>query len=537
VAAEVPPTSGQEGAGPFGPAPAAGRTAVRLDGVTKRYGRVVACDDVELVLRRGHIHGALGENGAGKSTLMKIMIGLVVPDSGSITIDGNRVRLRDPLDAATHGVGMVHQHFSLVEPLRVWENIALGDEGHLRPAEIKARINEISERYGLDVDPDSVVGELPVGMRQRVEIIKCLRRDPSILIFDEPTSVLTPAESEQLFATLRHVVVDEGRAVALVSHKLDEILQATDEVTIMRQGRVVDHVETASVDAATLASAMVGRAVQLRSERVALGVVDTAIEGTEVPDTDVDAAPEVLRLSGVTVRDREGVTVLDGFDLHVRAGEIVGVAGVEGNGQRPLADILSSLTSVDTGTVVVGGKTVPTGRAGAMAAAGVGVIPEDRHDSGVVLEMSIAENMWLVDTGRVSRVGVLDQRKMRAATQELIDEFEISCSGPDAPMFSLSGGNQQRVVLARELSCEPKVLVAAQPTRGLDVGAIEYMTHRLRQAAEDGVGVLLISSELEEILDLAHRIVVISDGRIIGEMDRRDADLGRIGLMMGGQVA
>jgi ABC-type uncharacterized transport system ATPase subunit len=244
-----------------------------------------------------------------------------------------------------------------------------------------------------------------------------------------------------------------------------------------------------------------------------------------------------LRLDGVTVRDREGVTVLDGLDLHVRAGEIVGVAGVEGNGQRPLADVLSSLTSVDAGTVTVGGSTVPTGRAGAMAAAGVGVIPEDRHDSGVVLEMSIAENLWLVDTGRVSRAGIIDQGKMRTATQELIREFEISCSGPDAPMFSLSGGNQQRVVLARELSCEPKVLVAAQPTRGLDVGAIEYMTHRLRQAAEDGVGVLLISSELEEILDLAHRIVVISGGRIIGEMDRRDADLGRIGLMMGGQVA
>jgi general nucleoside transport system ATP-binding protein len=536
VAADTPSVEGREGAGPVGPAPD-GPAAVRLDGVCKRYGRVHACADVELVLRRGRVHGVLGENGAGKSTLMKIMIGLVIPDAGSISIHGDRVRLRDPHDAARHGIAMVHQHFSLVEPLRVWENVALGEAGSLRPAEVRHRIIEISDRYGLDVDPDAVVGELPVGMRQRVEIIKCLRRDPTILIFDEPTSVLTPAESEQLFETLRHVVAEEGRAVALVSHKLDEILQATDEVTIMRQGRVVDHVETTSVDASTLATAMVGRTVSLRSERVALGVVDADLDGTEVPETGHESAPEVLRLDQVTVRDREGRTVLDRLDLSVRAGEIVGIAGVEGNGQRPLADILSSLTDLDEGTVSVAGSIVPTGRAGAMAAAGVGVIPEDRHDSGVVLEMSIAENLWLVDTARVARGGVIDQRAMRRGANRLIEEFEISCSGPDAPLFSLSGGNQQRVVLARELSNDPKVLVAAQPTRGLDVGAIEYMTDRIRRAAESGVGILLISSELEEILDLAHRIVVISDGRIIGETDRRDADLNRIGLMMGGHAA
>ena len=529
------PTSGvHAGAGPSGPAPAG--AAVRLDQICKRYGSVQACDNVDLVLQPGRVHGLLGENGAGKSTLMKILIGLVIPDSGAVTINGDRVRLRDPLDAAEHGIGMVHQHFSLVEPLRVWENVALGEDGKLHPSDVRDRIVEISDRYGLDVDPDAVVGELPVGMRQRVEIIKCLRRDPSIIIFDEPTSVLTPAESEQLFETLHQVVVDEGRAVALVSHKLDEILKATDEVTIMRQGRVVDHVLTDSVDASGLAAAMVGRAVSLRSERVALGVVDTDLDGAEVPQTEHESTPEVLRLDQVTLLNRDGRTVLDQLDLTVRAGEIVGVAGVEGNGQRPLADILSSLTDIDEGEIRVAGTKVPTGKAGAMARAGVGVIPEDRHDSGVVLDMSIAENLWLVDTKPVSRGGVLDHRKMNRAAATLIDEFEISCSGPDAPLFSLSGGNQQRVVLARELSNDPKVLVAAQPTRGLDVGAIEYMTDRLRRAAEDGVGVLLISSELEEILDLAHRIIVISDGRIIGEMDRNDADLERIGLMMGGQT-
>jgi ABC-type uncharacterized transport system ATPase subunit len=516
---------------------ASGAAAVQLEGVTKRYGAVVACDAVDLQLHRGRIHGVLGENGAGKSTLMKIMIGLVLPDEGSITIDGERCRLADPIEAATRGIGMVHQHFSLVEALRVWENVALGDAGQLKPNAVRERVAEISERYGLHVDPDAFVGDLPVGMRQRVEIIKCLRRDPSILIFDEPTSVLTPAESEQLFDTLRNGVLSEGRAVALVSHKLDEILRATDDVTIMRQGRVVQHERTTSVDAASLAAAMVGRSVSLRSERVALGLVDVSVEGTELPATDVERAPVVLELDDLHVRSRDGRVLLDGLSLHVRAGEIVGLAGVEGNGQRTLADVLSSLEPLDSGEVRVKGKHVPAGRAGAMAEAGIGVVPEDRHDSGLVLNMTVAENLAMVGLERLATHGVVDRRDMRRRAEQLIADFEISCGGPDAPMFSLSGGNQQRVVLARELSQQPAVLVAAQPTHGLDVGAIEFITDRLRRAAEAGVGVLLISSELEEILDLAHRIVVISDGRIIGEMDRAHADLHRIGMMMGGRAA
>lgn len=519
-------------------ASAAGPTAaIRLDGVTKTYGAVTACGQVDLELHRGRIHGVLGENGAGKSTLMKIMIGLVLPEEGTITIDGERARLHDPTDAARYGIGMVHQHFSLVEPLRVWENVALGEDGKLRPADVRTRVGEISERYGLDVDPDATVGDLAVGMRQRVEIIKCLRRDPSILIFDEPTSVLTPAESERLFETLRHVVDDENRAVALVSHKLDEILQATDEVTIMRHGRVVDRVITSEVTASSLAASMVGRDVSLRSERVALGVVDTSTDGAEIPDTDPTSGERVLDLDGITVMSRDSRPVLDNLSLHVRAGEIVGVAGVEGNGQRPLADLLSSLHQADHGVVRVAGTEVVTGRAGAMAAAGVGVVPEDRHDSGVVLDMSISENFALIDAVDFVRSGLIDRGALHDRAVKLIDDFDISCPGPDAPLSSLSGGNQQRVVLARELSSNPVVLVAAQPTRGLDVGAIEYMTDRLRRAAEDGVGVLLISSELEEILDLAHRIVVISDGRIIGEMSRDEADLDRLGLLMGGEAA
>ncbi len=515
--------------------------AVELRGITKRFGAVAACDGVDLALYRGRVHGILGENGAGKSTLMKVLIGLVLPDAGRIIVDGEPCRILDPLDAAARGIGMVHQHFSLVDALTVWENVALGDAGRLAPGAVRARVGQISEQYGLAIDPDARVGDLTAGLRQRVEIIKCLRRDPSIVVFDEPTSVLTPDESHQLFASLRHVVSAEHRAVVLVSHKLDEVLHATDEITIMRQGRVVEHLATDAADAPKLARAMVGRSVSLRSERVALGlvVVDDDEVVSEAAEIEAEAAVKmpVLVVEGATAMGRAGVRLLDGLSLDVHPGEIVGVAGVEGNGQRPLADLLSSLLPLRSGSVRVDGVEVSTRRPGAMARAGVAVIPEDRHDSGVVLDMSVAENFALIDPGRAASRGVFDPEALTRFATRMIDEFDIQCSGPDAPMWSLSGGNQQRVVLARELAAEPRVLVAAQPTRGLDVGAIEYMTGRLHQVAVDGVGVLLISSELEEILELAHRIVVIHRGRVVGSMARADADLETIGLLMGGAAA
>jgi len=511
--------------------------AVSLEGITKRFGAIVACDAVDLDLHRGRIHGVLGENGAGKSTLMKMMIGLVFPDDGAIFVDGIRCYITDPQVAAGHGIAMVHQHFSLVDPLTVWENIALGDGGRLDPGDVRERVGEISEHYGLAIDPDARVGDLPAGLRQRVEIIKCLRRDPDILIFDEPTSVLTPEESVQLFDSLRRVVTDEGRAVALVSHKLDEIIQATDDVTIMRQGVVVDRLRTVDADTPMLARSMVGRPVSLRSERAAFGVLDPSVEGPDEPAAPITAEEPVLRVVDAVVHGRHGQASLDGFSLDVRPGEIVGVAGVEDNGQAELADVLSSLVTLQRGHVEVDATTVAAGRPGAMARAGVAVIPADRHDSGIVLDMTVAENLILVDPKRMARAGVLDSDLVRNLALRLIDEFEIQCWGPDAPLWSLSGGNQQRVVLARELSHQPKVLVAAQPTRGLDVGAIEYMTERLRRAAEDGVGVVLISSELEEILDLSHRIVVMSRGRVIGEMGRADVDRDRLALMLGGRAA
>mgnify|MGYP003115247859 CR=1 FL=1 len=514
--------------------------AVELRGLTKAFGRVVACDDVSLTLRRGHVHGILGENGAGKSTLMKILIGLVLPDGGSIEVDGRPVSIHDPQAAAALGIGMVHQHFSLVDALSVWENVALGEAGALHPAAVRDRIGEIGEHYGLAIDPDARVGDLTAGLRQRVEIIKCLRRDPSIVIFDEPTSVLTPDESAQLFESFRDVVAAEGRAVVLVSHKLDEVMAATDHVTIMRQGRVVDHLITADTDVATLARGMVGRDVSLRSERAALGMVDVpageAHATSAVANADV-GRPPVLELCNVTARGPRGSTLLSDLSLRVGAGEIVGVAGVEGNGQRPLGDLLSSLVPVSSGEVLVDGDHVSSRRPGAMAAAGIAVIPEDRHDSGVVLDMTVAENLVMVRPGDVADRGVISPARLEQRAHDLIEQFGIQCAGPDAPLWTLSGGNQQRVVLARELSHTPRVLVAAQPTRGLDVGAIEYMTDQLRAAAEAGVGVLLISSELEEILDLSDRIVVMSNGSIVGEMERRNVDLDRLGLLMGGAAA
>jgi ABC-type uncharacterized transport system ATPase subunit len=500
--------------------------------ISKRFGRVVACDHVDLALQSGRIHGILGENGAGKSTLMKMLIGLILPDSGQIRLHGELVRIADPVQAATMGIAMVHQHFSLVEPLTVWENVALGDTGRLDPGRIRKRVGEISEQYGLEINPDDRVSDLTAGMRQRVEIIKCLRRDPDILVFDEPTSVLSPGESQFLFAALRRVVEDEGKTVALVSHKLAEVISASDEITIMRDGKVIDTRPTAGCDAATLARAMVGRDVALRSEHAAFGMVDTSSHRIQAVRPH-DLLP-VLSVVDASVVGRDGRRLLDHLSVSVYSGEIVGVAGVEGNGQRPLGDVLSSLCPLTEGRVEVDGRSVETGEAGAMARAGIAVIPEDRHDSGCVLDFNVAENIFIADPERVARRGWMQPSQMHEQASRLIDRFDIMCTGPNAPMWSLSGGNQQRVVLARELSHEPRVLVAAQPTRGLDVGAIEYMSSQLRAAAEGGVGVLLISTELEEILDLADRIVVISNGRIVGEMQRDEVDVAALGLMMGG---
>lgn len=509
---------------------------LELTGMTKHFGDVVACDDVGLTLRRGEIHGILGENGAGKSTLMKMLIGLALPDRGSIEIDGEVRRITDPIEAGRLGIGMVHQHYSLVDALTVWENVALGEKGSFDRASTRDRVVAVSERYGLEVDPDAHVRDLTAGLRQRVEIIKCLRHEPRIIILDEPTSVLTPTESEQLFSVLGEGVRREGWAVALVSHKLDEVLQATDRITIMRDGRVVDRIMTAAADAPSLARAMVGRDVTLRTGSAAIGVESSTSLDEAVALAPVEEPP-VLEVVDASVGAADGSVLLDGLSLELRPGEIVGVAGVEGNGQTPLARVLSSLVRLDAGSVLVAGEPVPTGIAGAMDAAGVAVVPADRHHSGCVPQMSVAENLVLSSMAGMTDRGILDRDRIRARALQLIDEFEIRTPGPDIPLAQLSGGNQQRVVLARALSRNPRVLVAAQPTHGLDVGAIEYVGGRLRAAADDGIGVLLLSTDLGEIAALADRIIVIYRGRIIGRMSRAELDMERLGLLIGGSTA
>ena len=509
--------------------------ALQLRGITKSYGSVTACDAVDLAVEYGEIHGLLGENGAGKSTLMKVLLGLVHRDSGTITVRGEDVHLADPQEAASLGIGMVHQHFSLIGELSVWENVALGDKGRIDKAAVRAEIKDVSARYGLPIDPDARVDRLSAGERQRVEVIKCLRRDPKILILDEPTSVLTQAESEELFAVLRRAVRDEGRAVILISHKLAEISAATDKVTVLRRGQVAFHARTADTTAQELAKQMVGRDVSLRADAAALGLLP--VENTSDAD---DAAPDerpaaVLEVRALTV-EVGGVRRLDGLDLRVGAGEIVALYGVEGNGQATLGDVFSGLIAPTSGTVQIGGQRVEPTKPGALSDAGLGIVPEDRHQSGVVLDMSVAENLAMKSLGTVSGRMFVSRRTMYANARRLAAEFNIVASSMDTPVRRLSGGNQQRVVLARELSGKPKILIAAQPTHGLDVGAIEDMYTRLRKVAAEGVGVLLISTELEEVMALASWISVISDGRVTGSMPVAEATPERLGMLVGGEA-
>ncbi len=494
--------------------------ALTLHGITKRYGPVVACDGVDLAVERGEIHGLLGENGAGKSTLMRILFGLETRDAGTILRDGRPVAIGSPREAVALGLGMVHQHFSLIEPLTVWENVVLGDTGPVRRATACREIQTIAQRYGLPVDPLATAGSLSAGERQRVELIKCLRRDPAVLVLDEPTSVLTGAESAELFAVLRRVVRAEGRAVVLISHKLAEIAAATDRVTVLRRGRVVFRSATAGTDVAELARQMVGRDVSLGAEAAALGLLPAAPH-----PSGAQSEPPALRLTGVVAPGLNGLT------LEVRPGEIAGLYGAEGSGQTQLGDLLCGLTAPDAGTVEVGGAPVDPHRPGALHAAGLGIVPEDRHRAAVVPGLSVAANLVMKDLG--PRV-FLDRRRLRRRARELADAYGVVAPSLDAPLSSLSGGNQQRVVLARELSGDPRVLVVAQPSQGLDVGAAEELYTRLRQCARDGVAVLLISTEIEEVLGLADRVLVIASGRVAGELRAAEATAERLGLLVGG---
>jgi len=499
---------------------------VAMHGITKRYGGVQACREIDLTLAPGEVHALLGENGAGKSTLMKILSGDITDYEGRIEVAGQPRRFSGPADAQTAGIAIIHQELDLVPALSVADNVFLGRElrrhGRLDRAAMATRTRELLERIGVRLEPRRLVEELRTGEQQLVVIAKALSLHARVLIMDEPTSALSSSEVDRLFEVTRELRRD-GVGIIYISHRMDEISRIADRATVLRNGRVAATFDPRTMTTSQVVEAMVGRPVQ---------------EVFSTPDTMV--GEELLRVENLAVHPRHvppGRQDPDGISLTVHAGEIVGLAGVEGNGQRALADVLSSLVPLQQGTVHVGGRAVVTDRPGALAAAGVGVIPEDRHDSGCVLGMTVAENLTMSDPRLVARRGVVDRKALRQRAARLMSEFEISAPGPDTPMRLLSGGNQQRVVLARELSASPTVLVAAQPTHGLDVGAIEYMGARLRAAAESGVGVLLISNELEEILALAHRIVVVHRGRVVGEMARAEADLERLGMLMGGAAA
>jgi simple sugar transport system ATP-binding protein len=495
-----------------------------MRGITKRFPGVVANDGVDFEAAAGEVHALLGENGAGKSTLSNILTGLYRPDEGEIFLDGQRVHFGSPRDALDAGIFMVHQHFRLVEPFTVAENIVLGDhrgEGRtfrLRRAAIEARVGELSRRYGLHVDSRAHIWQLSLGEQQRVEILKALYREARVLVLDEPTAVLTPQEADALFVTLREMA-GEGRTVIFISHKLHEVKAVSDRVTVLRGGRVVATVATADATPRSLAALMVGR----------------ELDGGGTSRAHAPGEP-VLELTGVSAADDRGGTGLRNVSISLRAGEIVAIAGVAGNGQRELAETIAGIRTPTSGTITVAGKRLSGGDPRKALAAGIAYVPEDRLGTGVAPSLSIASNLVLRSyrARHTSHGPLLRLGRIRERAHELMSRYRIAAPGPHVPARLLSGGNLQKVVLAREFSGRPRVLVAASPTRGLDVGAIETVHAYLNDAAADGVGVLLVSEDLDEILALADRIAVMYEGEIVGETSRADANVEEIGLLMAG---
>lgn len=512
-------------------AAAAMRPLLALESLGKRFGSLQALKDISLEFRAGEVHCLLGENGAGKSTLCNLIFGVYRPDGGLMRFAGKEWAPAGPAEALENGIAMVHQHFSLVPRMTVVENLMLGQSrGILKRKQFAAMIRQTAERFGFSLDPEAVVGELSVGERQRTEIVKCLMREPRLLVLDEPTAVLPPGEIGALLDICRRVA-DSGRAVILVTHKLAEIAKVADRVSVLRGGRAVTKAEMATADMGALVRAMVGR--EVKSLDVALAEEMPA----QVPAEDIKA-PHALICDGLTVQDRHGATRLDNFTLEVRAGEIVGLAGVEGNGQSELGMVLAGLQRPSAGRFFIGDTDLTTAGAAAVTAAGGGIIPEDRHAVACVTGMSVAENMYLNKLDQFTRFGLLRRKELNEAANELMREFDVRAASPDVAFSGLSGGNQQKAVLARELTLSPlKTLVAAQPTRGLDINAVEAVYRQIRAAAKRGVGVLLISSELDELIAVADRIVVLYRGRLVGERPAQPTERASIGALMSGQAA
>ena len=495
---------------------------LELRGITKQFPGVLANDHIDFDLRRGEVHALLGENGAGKSTLMSILYGLYTADSGEILMNGSPVTIGSPKHAIELGIGMVHQHFMLIPVMTVTENIVLAQEprhgGVLLDYDAAARrVRELSESFGLAVDPDARIEKITVGQQQRVEILKALYRGAEILILDEPTAVLTPQEARELFEIIEGLKA-QGKSIVFITHKLNEVLEVADRITVLRRGKQVETIAREGATEAGLARSMVGREVLLRVDKK--------------PAT---PGEPLLHVAGLSVRDDRGLEAVRGVSFDVRSGEIVGIAGVDGNGQSELIDALAGLRKSAGGEMTVGGEDLTHASARQALDAGMGHIPEDRHRRGLVLDFNLAENLALHDYGKepLSHFGWLNPRGWLRWAAGLLKEFDVRGGGPSTRGGSLSGGNQQKVVVAREVSRDPSVLIAAQPTRGLDVGAIEFVHRRLVEQRDAGKAVLLVSLELDEILSLSDRVLVLYEGRIVAEFPP-DVSEEEVGIAMTG---
>jgi ABC-type uncharacterized transport system ATPase subunit len=496
--------------------------AVEMRRITKRFGTLIADDQVDLTVPKGTIHALVGENGAGKSTLMNMLYGLYFPDSGEILIHGKPVTLHGPGDAIKQGIGMVHQHFMLVPPLSVAENIVLGAEppalARFPRREAIRRVEELSSRYGLRVDPTARVHNLPVGLQQRVEILKTLYRGAEILILDEPTAVLTPQETDELFVVLRDLV-DKGKTILFISHKLREVMAVADQISVLRRGKKVATLEKNATSREEIARLMVGREI--------LPQVDRGMSRPGEP---------ILEVRDLRCDSDRGLSALKGLSFTVRAGEVLGIAGVEGNGQSELVDVLTGLRHADGGAVSLHGQVVTNAAPRRLRDQGLASIPEDRQARGLVLDYSVADNLILgsQDDPAVTGGRLLSPRRIVERARRLIRQFDIRGAVPATPARSLSGGNQQKVVLAREIDSRPRFLIAAQPTRGLDIGAIQFVHQQLLEERDKGVGILLVSAELDEILALSDRIAVLYEGHITGTFTAEEATEERLGILMTG---
>lgn len=497
--------------------------AVEMLNITKEFPGIRANDDVTVRLKKGSIHALLGENGAGKSTLMSILFGLYQPTSGVIKVNGNEVLINDPNKATELGIGMVHQHFKLVECFTVTENIILGMEptkhGMIDIKKARKQIVELSEKYGLQIDPDAKISDITVGMQQRVEILKMLYRNADILIFDEPTAVLTPQEIEDLIGIM-HNLINEGKSILLITHKLKEIKEVADECSVLRRGKYIGTVDVKETTEQQMADMMVGRNVNFDVEK------------------DIASPKEVvLEMKHISVKNAKGMLGLKDVSLQVRAGEILGIAGIDGNGQEELVYGLTGLSKVEQGTITFSGKDVTHKSIKDHYKDGMGYIPADRHKHGLVLDFSLKENFIVHEYQNepFAEKGVLQPKAIHEYAERLIDEFDVrSGERGETPTRSMSGGNQQKAIIAREIDRSPDLLVVVQPTRGLDVGAIEYIHKRIINERDKGKAILLISFELDEILDLSDRIVVLFDGEITGELTASETDEKELGMYMSG---